>query len=828
MVFVSNILPSNRFHSWSLGQAKTGLVLLVVDILDPLHLNFVSFWLQQISICGALKTIIVGIARPDSLGNTISPQLARQIMSVIYKTFSPKHSNINLICSLCGTDLETAALIADRLVNESMDSSALYIPDVYDDCFAETLDSYVRLGEVFVELSDVLGRFAQYPPALQNQFMQIWRRERLAGRILLFKQSQIVCLAPVVLWTLVGDIERNFPQCSNGVISQSDLLRHLTVVQGLSHAQSLVLYAVMKALGMVVSLDADNQVFFPCLAESEPDRTALSALWSSTLQPSESYSERSFTFAFLPKGFFEQLAVKTFEFGFWKMRCCWRNGIVLETQPRGSGELGNVESLSAAADAASLVVQRPMIGRSRGPSYTPPRRRSQELDLDSIFRGSSSKDAAGEEALIGLSTESLQLFRMRITPGVQLFLEYCPEKYRLLVRVRGFSILQILFFILESFNTLIEDSWHIPSEIQVACPICTISEDPSALSYFDLHTLVATPEHSAVRCPRCSIDVSVQKLLPELYMDSPTSSMTEVLAYSQLENPVHFATGSNQTKIFKATLKNRTVAIKQIDISSTVAISLQSLAEIRREMWLMSILLHPNVLRLEGICRNETGHLLMVTEFADESDLQRFLKQEDRVIDRTTRIGFALQIASAMCYLHTRIPPICHRDLKSPNVLVKRRATEGFLLKVADFGMARLLGFAKSFVREKSADGLDNCLWQAPEIVRRGMIDHRADIYAFGIILWELLVQKTPFNEFQWMTDIADHIISGGRPVIPENPDCCPEYLELMQQCWSTKRSSRPEFAEIKDRIKKMSVSRVNTSASVPSSSLFAPPFRLS
>jgi serine/threonine protein kinase len=117
------------------------------------------------------------------------------------------------------------------------------------------------------------------------------------------------------------------------------------------------------------------------------------------------------------------------------------------------------------------------------------------------------------------------------------------------------------------------------------------------------------------------------------------------------------------------------------------------------------------------------------------------------------------------------------------------------IAKVADFGLSRVLGFTTTLVRRTQGDGLDCCLWQAPEVVMRQEFDHRADIYAFGIILWELLTRERPFNEYEWMTDIADNIADGVRPTVPD--DAWPDWAALMQRCWAQKAKARPPFSKI-------------------------------
>ena len=142
-------------------------------------------------------------------------------------------------------------------------------------------------------------------------------------------------------------------------------------------------------------------------------------------------------------------------------------------------------------------------------------------------------------------------------------------------------------------------------------------------------------------------------------------------------------------------------------------------------------------------------------------------------------------------------PPICHRDLKSPNVLLTEDPRGRLLAKVSDFGLSRPLGVVRSLSREKGqGDGLDNCLWQAPEIISHAPFNHSVDVYAFAIIMWELQQRDRPFKQIPWMTQIADLILEGGRPEITA-PCPYPEWISLMQRCWSQNPKSRPSFKTV-------------------------------
>ena len=148
--------------------------------------------------------------------------------------------------------------------------------------------------------------------------------------------------------------------------------------------------------------------------------------------------------------------------------------------------------------------------------------------------------------------------------------------------------------------------------------------------------------------------------------------------------------------------------------------ALAAFAEFRREVWLMSGLVHPNLVVLKGIC---TEPLCILMEFMNHGDLYQFIhhSRDDQgpggddaasppAGDALPRFGWslmvklALDVALGMRFLHNITPPITHRDLKSPNILLSLLADPGtavaadgsnVMAKVADFGLSRDLGLAR-------------------------------------------------------------------------------------------------------------------------------------
>ena len=146
-----------------------------------------------------------------------------------------------------------------------------------------------------------------------------------------------------------------------------------------------------------------------------------------------------------------------------------------------------------------------------------------------------------------------------------------------------------------------------------------------------------------------------------------------------------------------------------------------------------------------------------------------------------------------MAYLHSGKPPILHRDLKSANILLD----ESYTAKVCDFGLSRLKA------QERSMTG--NCgtvQWMAPEVLANADYNEKADVYSYGIILWEMLSRECPF---EGMTPIQCALAVLNRNKRPEIPKWCPQPLQaLIRACIKKDPEERPMFSEILEALDKM------------------------
>eukprot|EP01134_Creolimax_fragrantissima_P005573 CFRG5573T1 len=328
--------------------------------------------------------------------------------------------------------------------------------------------------------------------------------------------------------------------------------------------------------------------------------------------------------------------------------------------------------------------------------------------------------------------------------------------------------------------------------------------------------------------------------------------------------------------VYKAQYRGSNVAVKTLLDQS---LNSKVLKEFESECSIFAELRHPNIILFMGVVTT-APHLSIVTEFLPLGALSGVLLDERVHLSRTQKVNMILDVSRGMAYLHTNKPPIFHRDLKSPNILVDSNYT----LKVCDFGLAGLfpdlnrsvhasetpLSVLKSGivngghastpcmntqVSEAAGPGEQNMkkcfglsfsssrantvqsmqistnvpltnatkslnyivepppkskkksfagtiLWAAPEVLLSKEFTASADIYSFGIVVWEVAMRMKPYSN--------THPLSVGYQVMRQDlrPSPLPtddDFMrDLIVKCWATDPKDRPEnFVAIAKQVEK-------------------------
>jgi len=175
---------------------------------------------------------------------------------------------------------------------------------------------------------------------------------------------------------------------------------------------------------------------------------------------------------------------------------------------------------------------------------------------------------------------------------------------------------------------------------------------------------------------------------------------------------------------------------------------------------------HPNAVALHDFGQDEQGNLFISMEYVEGQDLKKLLLQEGRLA-MSEAVDIALQLADVLAHAHAQ--QVVHRDLKPENVVV-RRGLRGYHAKVLDFGIARILGNGATRVTVQGlVAGTPN--YMAPEQVEGKEVDARVDIYALGLLLFELLTGQVAIGG----TSVAEVLNKQFRQPTPSLAEVVPE-----------------------------------------------------
>ncbi|XP_078669492.1 uncharacterized protein LOC144910364 [Branchiostoma floridae x Branchiostoma belcheri] len=192
---------------------------------------------------------------------------------------------------------------------------------------------------------------------------------------------------------------------------------------------------------------------------------------------------------------------------------------------------------------------------------------------------------------------------------------------------------------------------------------------------------------------------------------------------------------------------------------------------------------HPNILKLIGV--RSKKHMVMVTELMTQGNLKDYLRAEHTLLDKPVLIYMLSQVLSAMKYLEG-CKYILHRDVSARNCLVG----DNYTVKIADFGKARfVLDDSYKAARGESLP----FRWLAPEVIVSNIHTTKADVWAFGVLMWEVFTGgERPYKDIKENKDVAAHVAKGN---CLDMPRACPEGLcKIMRLCWIEDPTQRPSF----------------------------------
>ena len=210
-----------------------------------------------------------------------------------------------------------------------------------------------------------------------------------------------------------------------------------------------------------------------------------------------------------------------------------------------------------------------------------------------------------------------------------------------------------------------------------------------------------------------------------------------------------------------------------------------------KEISTMNRIRYEHVLNMYGACI-EPDYYALVVEYMSLGSLYDVLNGREIQLTWSDRWSIALQMTKGVHYLHTPPERIIHRDIKSPNILMTRSA-QGFLVKIGDFGLAKIRH--ETSRQSTPAAAVGTVPWTAPEILEmKGNHTEASDVYALGIVFWELATGCDPYEGVQ-DTVISVFVIRGDRLTIPE--DVPQSFAKIITDAWAQEPAKRPTSQQL-------------------------------
>ncbi|KAK6781862.1 hypothetical protein RDI58_019658 [Solanum bulbocastanum] len=223
----------------------------------------------------------------------------------------------------------------------------------------------------------------------------------------------------------------------------------------------------------------------------------------------------------------------------------------------------------------------------------------------------------------------------------------------------------------------------------------------------------------------------------------------------------------------------------------------------KNELTLLERVRHPNVVQFVGAVTQNIP-MMIVIEYHPRGDLGSYLQKKGR-LSPSKVLRFALDIARqvwGMNYLHECKPdPIIHCLLMPKNIL----QDNGGLLKVAGFGLIRLSNISPDKAKSLQPQAIDRAsTYIAPEIYKDEIFDRSVDVYAFGVLLYEMMEGSPPFHPKSPEEAARLMCKEGKRPSFKSKSKYPPDLRELIEECWNPDSFIRPTFSEIIVRMNKI------------------------
>jgi serine/threonine-protein kinase len=221
-----------------------------------------------------------------------------------------------------------------------------------------------------------------------------------------------------------------------------------------------------------------------------------------------------------------------------------------------------------------------------------------------------------------------------------------------------------------------------------------------------------------------------------------------------------------------------------------------SAARFRREAHAIAKLNHPNIVQVFLSGAADDDHFYLAMEYVDGCTLREELRRA-APFEPARALWISQQLTAALSTAHAA--GVVHRDLKPENIMLTARPGETDVVKVLDFGLAKMVGLDAPDTHITTPGTIFGTpAYMSPEQVRAETVDARADIYSTGLILYEMLTGQHPFDANTPISYFMKHVGEAARPVSEHafRPDVNPEIDDLVARCLRKSPERRFQSAE--------------------------------
>jgi len=166
----------------------------------------------------------------------------------------------------------------------------------------------------------------------------------------------------------------------------------------------------------------------------------------------------------------------------------------------------------------------------------------------------------------------------------------------------------------------------------------------------------------------------------------------------------------------------------------------------------VAMLSHPNIVQVYDVSTSESANFI-VMELIDGISLKQYMEKKG-VLNWKETLHFSMQIAKGLEHAHSR--GIVHRDIKPHNIMVLKNGS----VKVMDFGIARVMNKSNTLTKE----ALGSVHYISPEQAKGGHTDNRSDLYSLGVVMYEMMTGRPPYDGESAVAVAIQHI-NGGAPM---------------------------------------------------------------